>query len=175
MLGAAASVVLVSGGAGFLGPLGSVISGHGARSATEAAAVTGAPGGSTPIVAFPSSTLAASRGGASLPGRSRRGGGAPGGRRTRGGGSPSIGLPGRLGGGGAGGGGGGGGSGSGPGNGGPGGPSRPPSTVADTVDTAGNTVEQAGRQAPALQPITDPIGRLTHQIADTCRSLPACP
>ena len=51
----------------------------------------------------------------------------------------------------------------------------PPSQGGQAIDAAGNTVEQVGHQAPAVQPITDPVGRLTHQVADTCRRLPACP
>ena len=59
----------------------------------------------------------------------------------------------------------------------PGSPSQPapPSQGGQAIDAAGNTVEQVGHQAPAVQPITDPVGRLTHQVADTCRRLPACP
>jgi len=171
MLAAAAVVVLVSGGSGMFGPLGSVISGHGARTATEAAASTGpgSPGGA--IVATPAGSALGLPSGGGSNGRSSPGRGAPGGRRSPGGGRvPSGGLPGLP----TTPGGGGGGSPSQPSPGGPP-PQRPPSQGGQAIDAAGNTIEQVGHQTPAVQPITDPVGRLTHQVADTCRRLPACP
>jgi hypothetical protein len=168
MLAAVAVVVLASGGGGLFGPLGSVISGHGARSATEAAATTaGSPGGA--IVAAPAGSALGLPGGGterSSPGRGEPGGrGSPGGGRTPSASLPTIPVPQ-----------GGGGGGAGPAQP-PGSPSQPapPSQGGQAIDAAGNTVEQVGHQAPAVQPITDPVGRLTHQVADTCRRLPACP
>jgi hypothetical protein len=170
MLAAAAVVVLASGGAGVFGPLGSVISGHGSRSATETVAGTEAAGADA-IVAAPNGSTAGLVDAGGRPGApgGRRGG--AGGRQTPGGGrAPAGGLPGipvSQGGGGSGGGG--------PGTPAPPKPNPPPAQGGQALDAAGNTVEQIGRQAPALQPVTDPVGRLTHQVAETCRRLVVCP
>jgi hypothetical protein len=160
MLAAAAVVVLASGGSGVFGPLGSVISGHGARSATESATVTGSA--SSPIVATPAGSALGlpSAGGGAGERRTPGGGRAPAGRlpsipTTPGGGGGSSPSP--------------------PPPGNPPAPQRPPAQGGQAIDAAGNTVEQVGHQAPAVQPITEPVGRLTHQVADTCRRLPACP
>ena len=121
------------------------------------------------IVAAPAGSALGLPGGGterSSPGRGEPGGrGSPGGGRTPSAGLPTIPVPQ-----------GGGGGGAGPTQP-PGSPSQPapPSQGGQAIDAAGNTVEQVGRQAPAVQPITDPVGRLTHQVADTCRRLPACP
>jgi hypothetical protein len=170
MLAAATVVVLASGGPGVFGPLGSAISGHGVRSATEAAAGAGAgSSGGGAIVAVPAGSALGLPGGGTQ--RSSPGRGGPGGRRSPGtGGIPSAGLPtipvpqG-----------GGGGPGPSPPPGSPSQPAPPPSQGGQAVDAAGNTVEQFGHQAPAAQPITEPVGRLTHQVANTCRRLPVCP
>jgi hypothetical protein len=172
MLAAAAVIVLASGGPGVFGPLGSVISGHGARSATEAAATTGAAGSSSAIVAAPAGSALGLPSGSGGTGRSAPGQGAPGGRRSPGGGrTPAGGLPAIP----TTPGGGGGGNPSQPSPGNPPPPQRPPPQGGQAIDAAGDAVEQIGHQAPAVQPITDPVGRLTHQVADTCRRLPACP
>jgi hypothetical protein len=173
MLAAVAVVVLASGGAGVFGPLGSVISGHGSRSATESAAVTGAAGStSAPIVAAPGGSVVGLVGGPGGTGRSAPGRGGPQGRRLPGsGGTPSGGLPTipvpQVGGGPA------------PSQPSPGNPSpppqRPPGQGGQAIDAAGDAVQQIGHQTPAVQPITDPVGKLTHQVADTCRRLPVCP
>jgi hypothetical protein len=173
MLAAVAVVVLASGGAGVFGPLGSVISGHGSRSATESAAVTGATGSSSaPIVAAPGGSAVGLVGGPGGRGRSAPGGGGPQGRSPGNGGTPAGGLPTIPVPPGAGGG-------PGPSQPAPGNPppppQPPPSQAGQAIDAAGDAVQQIGHQTPAVQPITDPVGSLTHQVADTCRRLPVCP
>jgi hypothetical protein len=164
MLAAVAVVVLASGGAGVFGPLGSVISGQGASSATESAAVTDSAGSaSAPIVAAPAGSVVGLAGGDGGTGPSGPRRGAPGDGPVPSGGLPTA--PPASGGGGS--------ARPAPGN--PPPAQRPPSQGGQAIDNAANTVEQVGHQAPAVQPVTDPVGRLTHQVADTCRRLPFCP
>jgi hypothetical protein len=166
MLAAVAAIVLTAGATGFLGPLGALISGSGARSATEGPAAAGTPVAA--IVAAPlSASGAAPDAGRRPSGRSRGpGGGGPGGG-GRGPSSPS-GPSGPAPGPGPGGGGGGspvpvgppgGGGGSGP-----------------VVQTVAGAVQQVQRQAPpAAQPLTGELDRVTGALTDACRRLPVCP
>jgi hypothetical protein len=169
MLAAAAAIVLTAGATGFLGPLGSLISGSGARSATEGPAAAGAAG--TPVAAIVAAPLSAT---VAAPGARRRSSGrgrGPGGRGPSGGGRgpgspnvPSGPAPGPSGGGGGGAPGGGGGP---PGGGGGGGP---------VVQTLAGAVQQVQRQAPpAAQPLTGQLDRVTGALSDACRRLPVCP
>jgi hypothetical protein len=165
MLVAAAVTVVAIGGAGVLGPLGSVISGSASRSATEGPAAAG--GASAPIVAAPSTAVAATvspsggrpgaRGGAP-PGAARPGfPPSPGGR----GGTPSS-----------------------PGAGGPPAPGgsqlpAPPSGGGGgggVVQNAGEAIKQGDRQAPApARPVTEQVDRAVDVITGTCQRLPVCP
>jgi hypothetical protein len=168
MLAAVAAIVLTAGATGFLGPLGSLISGSGARSATEGPAAAGA--GGTPVAAIVAAPLSAS---VAAPGARRRpsgrsrgpGGGRPGdgGRGPSSPSGPSRPAPGP-------GGGGGGGSPVPVGPPGGGGGSGP------VVQTVAGAVQQVQRQAPpAAQPLTGELDRVTGALTDACRRLPVCP
>ena len=164
MLAAVAAIVLALGGAGVLGPLGSVVSGAGDLRATEAAGKGTATAGGA-IVAQPSLSVSGAGGSHGGPGSGRgpASGGQPGG-----GGLPPSGPSGSAPSAGAG-------AGSPPSSG-PS-PAQPPSPGGGrVVDTVGQTVHQVGDQAPPpARPVTDQVNRVTEGLTGACRRLPACP
>jgi hypothetical protein len=166
MLAAVAAIVLALGGAGVLGPLGSVVSGAGDLRSTERAG-TGTASAGGAIVAQPSLSAATTGAGSGGGGHGGPvGARGPGSGSHRGGGGSTPSGP----------------SGSAPSTGGspPGhgpSPAEPPSAGGGhVVQTVGDTVRQVGDQAPApARPVTDQVNRVTEGLTGACRRLPACP